>query len=65
MSGHEQTLLACEQEPVFNERLRATWGKTRLVVDPATRCTAQGAVTGAVGSPPEIAGVRSLYRVTL
>jgi len=32
-SGYEQTLLACEQEPVFNERLLAIWVKTWLVVD--------------------------------
>jgi len=37
-------------------------GKNGLVVDPATRFTAQGAVTGAVGSAPEIAGVGARRR---
>jgi len=33
---YEQTLQACEHKPVFNDRLRAIWGKTELVVEPCT-----------------------------
>ena len=59
-TGYELTLLAYEAAPDFNERVQAIRGKNGLVVDPVTRCTAQGGPAAAPTrpQPPPSAGAR-------